>query len=1372
MSSYILPNLKKYDSFSEVVEKRPLAAAYGSLIKEGDLEFKALFNFSRLIILGEPGFGKTRLLKEVIRQSGKSKKKAIVIDLKLLSLDKTIAEFIQEKTVKAFEIGDSSLEKDLEFNTFLKSSDFELANLEDVVVCLDALDEVKQQDFSKVVEYIKVFSLEYSKITIFVSCRFHHFQKYKNLFKGTSFAYVDILKFRREQVYQYLGESGLDDNQVTELLDALGVGDRDLLVQIPRYLRMVSVIALKKGIPYILGLKKTDLFEDFIYGALEREDEVYNFQKKEIVKRVLEKLALVMEIYQTNAVSKEELITFFDDVKSNLNISFLEQFPIELFYERSLIKDNIETIEFHNTEFQEYLAAKEIARLGRINQVVFDLMVDYEVRQLYPSWFSVLSFLVEIESSVLMPILDFGEIENIPIQDEHYHRLLTAQSAKTLSPQERNEIFKNIFGYYQKVLHYIHDIAKGLSCFYDSTSSSLIKSSIERNHENETARLVRCTNTAYIVRFLLQRNSLQDNEKEFWKQKLLKFANDKNENGVLRQNAILALGEFKNIELLKMASASFNKGDEIFDQDFLIACMEVDPEDRFSIQCFVAGVKTNNIFARYGLEKVKSGSGLGFLLDNFIEDRTFLQKFIEHESIFEGQDKALIKNMRMVLDDTIRKKLETLITAEFDSLTGWYSEHSSFLLHVVLILKESDPDYLFKLLVQIKCSQDLKENLYYFDRFFAELLEKAQVQQFVETIIGFPGGRQSALITFQRIRHSQREGKEDIYEEGRKYLSEEYQKVESYQAEEYSIKQNRVENLHKEFQRYLEPTIGTYNPDVFSFYLKNKDLLKDIVSNAELTRLKKLIAESVFEKFDPAEHELKILKSSDGGTQYREHTWNQIFGDCLRLLSIADEVRMDISKYRQRIINYIPFGYDHHLEAIFKLIPDPTVDEINKLLLIYTGSRDDDLKRFMPGNLVEASLKYNILSVVPILKGFVDNGDFGIYVRQSALNAIAKIEPDDQYFNAIFAKYSKKTQAGTVQLAVDANRHLIERYGDKKAITWRIKQLKKKAFSFTEIKGVHSVGAEEHELRDKSFAHPLMGLKYHQYVKDFVGLLEYSFKLLRKGEKFFAYASYLWDIVVSYFDNLKEYRKYSLLNELEKSVKKFRDEEGINWFKHRISSLKRSYLAHIGRPLSIGECIRKYNELKERQYLEVATARDLADLVAKVVDEDLRHWVEVEGAYKFIERTKGKVENLIQKTILSELKYNLSKRLRPKDVDIDIKREAELLSGKKTDFLISYGFIGPVLIETKRVNNPEITNPTKRESYRHKLLNYMRATKSKFALFLILQTSQTPSWEKFGPLVQRTYRKELNVQIIRLNCVKAPSHQRKNLSGKRRKRIS
>ena len=213
------------------------------------------------------------------------------------------------------------------------------------------------------------------------------------------------------------------------------------------------------------------------------------------------------------------------------------------------MKDNIDTIEFENTEFQEYLAAKEILRLGRTEQVIFDIAVDQELKEIFPSWFNTLGFAIDLDISLLKPILHFGASGNSIVQAEEYHRLLTTVDTNRLPVEDRKDIFRNIFDYYSKVQHWIRfDIARNLSHYFDISHHSMLKESIE----DKTATYITKSNAASILEFLIEMNRFKQPEKNYWKSKLTEFI--KRKNSVLQRTAISALSKFKDIALIKKMS--------------------------------------------------------------------------------------------------------------------------------------------------------------------------------------------------------------------------------------------------------------------------------------------------------------------------------------------------------------------------------------------------------------------------------------------------------------------------------------------------------------------------------------------------------------------------------------------------------------------------------------------------------------------------------------------------------------------------------------------------------------------------------------------------------------------------------------------------
>ena len=163
--------------------------------------------------------------------------------------------------------------------------------------------------------------------------------------------------------------------------------------------------------------------------------------------------------------------------------------------------------------------------------------------------------------------------------------------------------------------------------------------------------------------------------------------------------------------------------------------------------------------------------------------------------------------------------------------------------------------------------------------------------------------------------------------------------------------------LYNDFYYKLEPKKNKYFPDVFQFYFDNKDKLEPFLAEADKSRLEKLIKGSVFDVFDPGKQKLTINQRDSGGsTTYTTNVWISIFGTCILL---AKELKIDISPYRQKILNYIPFSHGDEYEVISALISDPTDEELNNVLKLYEN-RNDNLIIFMPNNIINFCMKYCI----------------------------------------------------------------------------------------------------------------------------------------------------------------------------------------------------------------------------------------------------------------------------------------------------------------------------------------------------------------------------------------------------------------------------
>ncbi len=152
------------------------------------------------------------------------------------------------------------------------------------------------------------------------------------------------------------------------------------LINIPRYLTFLLEYIKQKGECLNIG----ELFEYMIVcsikAAIEAHKGIQNTESIRILlQRLLEKMAFVMEISRKDQISKDELYTILDEIKGNMTQMFIANFDL-LYFESRILKDTDGTLQFENTELQEYLAAKELCRQDNIESVLYDVAVHKELK--------------------------------------------------------------------------------------------------------------------------------------------------------------------------------------------------------------------------------------------------------------------------------------------------------------------------------------------------------------------------------------------------------------------------------------------------------------------------------------------------------------------------------------------------------------------------------------------------------------------------------------------------------------------------------------------------------------------------------------------------------------------------------------------------------------------------------------------------------------------------------------------------------------------------------------------------------------------------------------------------------------------------------
>lgn len=1329
---YISPNLWFSTSFEEMESRRDeaqyLSLFEGKKRRAAREAFDEVLSTRKALILSEPGYGKTRFLQELREYAKKEKNfNTVFIELRLYSGEKSIEEYIYDQ------------------------NKYELKDDAKVILCFDGLDEVKQDCLHSVVSRLRCILDSFPKTLFFLSCRLFYYRKFP-VFSDVKFTNVCLENFVFDQVREYLDliegsnhQKLFSTGDIDKIIQDFEEPNWESIILIPRYLE--KFVEFHRKYPNDKP-SKSDLYNFFVNERLNIEDKKRSAQDGVIIRRLLEKIALIMEIYQDNNIKKDHIITILEDIQSNMTGNFLDIGKLQILFDHTLWIDYGETIAFEDHSLQEYLASCELLRLGG-QKFLYDMVVDRELNEIHPSWFNALGFIVDQDVNLLEPLVDFGkkDAEKV-VESEEYFRFLTRVNTSKLSKSQKIRIFEKVFRQYQREQIWIKwDIAKRLAAFYDSSLNKCLKDYVLDENLKGYSDIRKCVlkgNVSVIVGFLIRQNALDDTEKKWWKERLIAYANDDNENGVLQRDALSALGGLKDKSIINEVQKAFIHPSELVRDGFIDFCLETQPNHETSLKYFIEGTKQRSIYARYGLSSITEKDILRKMFTALSQDEQFLKMFVEGESAYRGEDAKIIETLVRCYDGDFK---DILIKIVF-KLVGLFEQNSVLVKNIARVLKRFEPNIVEIICREIKKDEAGEKILFEFETFLSIVLTKEKVTFFVECFKENENFRWTLYGTLYTAKETRGAEGLSIYEEGRKYLETLYAENEK-RREELAKKTSEKESLHQKFHFKLSLEQGKYMPDVFKFFLNNFEKISDLITKDEMDRLK-VLTENVL-KTNTKDLMFKVIKWDEEKKNIRSFQWSSIiplFQDCLR---VAEKVSLDINPtIKENIINFIPFAYEG-LESIFNILGKIELSELKEVINVYQS--DSEKKYFRPINFVRLVGEKHLTEAVPILISFIEDDKLQRHERRESLRVKESLAPNAEHLKEVFGKFLAKDMA----LAEISNGILIENYSDKDAIEWRLKEIRGRKFKTAELTGVRAIGADEAELFEKDFLKPLIKLSDPTYLPNFMDLLKFSFDLMKEDKDYWPYSEYVRETVVKYFDNLKYAGKYEPIEMLEEFVSQNALEEGINWFRHRLKELKGNYLVYIGKPKSINDCIRKYNRLKTNQYLEITSPFELFSLVKGVVDKTLRNWVEAEGAASLFYDTQNEPlhESRIQKIIQPFLRAQLELL----GVTI-ILREPQKLDDERVDFYVSYGFSPSfvILIETKKSIHGDLgleTDMSEKESYK-KLKRYMEGFKADYGILLVFNVKyKTTEWEPFMKKVSETYVKIKNVETIGINAVRS-----------------
>lgn len=1342
---YIEPDFTWFNSFNDWRDhKDEKELPFLNDFEKRSLE--SIYNANRVFLLGEPGLGKTRCLEEIEKKAQEKKDLVFLVRSKEVTHSNSVLDCL---------------------NKIKSNGQFfsKVAQNDKAWVLFDSLDEIKHSEFETTTKKIIEFLDEHKNIKAIISCRETFFNKYKyilenNSFVSKSFAVAIVQPFNTDRVEKYLKNNGWDKSKIKTMIETFSTNHDTSMIYVPRYLGLLVTYVKDKQNINLKDLTKSMVFEYCIYQKLDIEDKKLSADKKSFVKRILEELALIMEIYQANQITQDELMTFFESVRSNLSVTLLSQVPLETFYNNTLLKCNpdADTVEFDNAEFQEYLASKEITRIMKNNRVVFDLVIDPVLQEILPSWHNTLCFLVEQDATISMPILEWS-FETDRVLDETFFKLLTHRPSKELTTKDQKIIFEKVFDYHQKHNKWLK-VSKKLAYYFDDSQMKLLEISLNENyceHLNESSkRYVNLVNLSSMIGGLVEAGRLPEAQVSLWKEKLIEFTKDSGHSYVLQRKALNSLQAFKDESVFEMVCSVWESGDTLSREAFLELMIEVNPNHALALEYFVKGIKSEEqcrVTARYGVCAITETKAIKMLLRCFIKDTDFRVSFYETSSIFGDQDDEIIQNVDTVWDAEIEMLILDFMKTR---AVNMFESHKTpkILISLAGLIQKRNKDFVLKLIDIFTSKNNELFDMAVFHDIFVAFAEAEHIPELVNKLTLTSRFRKDdAFSVLQSIKFSKRPNASKIYESGRQFLHEEYQRAEA--SELKRLEGSGNQRLYQKFLQKLESTLGTdnYMTDLFRFFYDHKADIEKQWTSGNKVRLQSLIS-TILNGVNPADNEMWIKPQTGGGQQWSLSRDILLFCDCFEA---ARHLCMDLTVFRQKIIDLIPFVSDDLLETIFNQVKTISSSESQSLVNVYSDKKSDKWK-YRPINFIKACSKYRLITAVPVLQDLVRQSELDLYARSEALKVQEKLQSNKQFLENMFNLYVNESDGKLCEMA---NELLIDNHQDEKSIEWRLQKIKNRIAPLPKQK--MSVEFEEvkdncrWELLSPEFAKPLMRLADLKYQEKFLDLLDFSFTYGDKGEKYRDYIDYLWNIVYTYFDNLKRHGSHKPVLNLEKHIQKINAQDR-KWFDYKIQALKRAYMQVLAKPKHFLESVQEYNRLKEQQFLPVTTAYELKEVIRDVIEKDLKQWLEGGGVALFKEDMD---EPKIHKLLLPPLESCLIKK---GFTSVDIISEPESLNKTKIDIRICYGFIGPVLVELKLSGNGDLSgNLSNKESYK-KLDGYIKAHSAHHALMLVLDRKHDAldKFEDHLKKIREGYKSIPQVEVLGLRISNWPSAPAKN----------
>lgn len=1292
MLNYIIPQIIEYQSIDDLLENNNQNR---SLFDTGEnLSLDKLLQEDFVCIVGEPGIGKSRLVEEIKKHS--------------------YPQTLYHSTASLFK--SRSVPKDSNF------------------CIVDALDEVEGSVFFSTLQTIKEYKAKNPDTKVLFTCRKHYVASYAKHFASCpDLIYVELCRLKEVDVIRVVDRC----SEITKANITKSAKLKDILT-IPRYLTFFLEYEEQKGDILNIG----NLFEFIVGKSIQnavnaRYKEEGNESFKILIQRVLEKVAFIMEISRKDQILKDELYTILDGVKGNMAQMLVTNFDL-LFFESRILKDTNGTLQFENTELQEYLAAKELCRQDNIESVLYDVAVQKDLKHIYPNWYDVIPHISYSENRIhtFINVIKLIVSYESSLENDSFESLLRYIDPSILLLKQKEELFSIILDHYLRIPAYIgwkSQIIKLMGECYSSRCDTRLMPSVE--HLNK----IQFANISSILEVIVEDNELDKDVLYYWTEAANTLMQTSNKDYQLV--ALILYNAIKNKEeLIRLAGVCSTFTKDVKDKYF-----EITGYGRFTdkviVNCWLEGCYTSNPYALNAVLCIEEPSTLNYAYKEIIEANKLSEFFNPKGDLCVFYESYLKKQFYVAWEDNLESKI--LITRIIASFIDHHSYTSYKELNTIIrqILLEEKTGSVF-----ISCFENSKwdlENLFcHFETEFVDaelistvdkLLQESKTEKWLFDFI--------LTTLINKIRND--EVKSGSVRDYILRYSETFDRWDKNTEEEAKRSLNNQTQI-KAYQSLSDSDISVYAKYETAYKLsKNIEFLQQQDPQPLVD-----VIESFFEGLDLDKTKLEKKDNNSFSISvllvpiphYVKAMCHLGFQDILRKHRIVLAKTLPIICCTA---NFNPNEIKNNYKSVIGSISEKEKTE----LIDWWRSRKDDLMNISSDSVFACITDYGIDALSYKLEEYIEDYIKNQVLSQSFAASKSLKLISEGYLNWNVEKYRNLFNALTddniESVKMLCNAIMIEKYQDPEAITWRIDYLKKHVLNslHNNTGHVRVISIEESEMTNPNphMFRCFMNIKGNEKLDNhMLSLFDVGLSLCDKPETQ-EYASYLLRQIYLFFIN-KDNDYYII--ELRKKVE-MSNTTNVSFLANSImANAEMMFLKK--EKISVDKAIKLYNKCIEESHLEIRNDGDLRRYFTYIHSE-VQKEIQDQGIYSLVRGSLS--EDFIQR----ELKNTIINKCCQMGLEtIKLDREVTLQDNKRTDLLIRYGFCRPIMVELKLLHNSEIQNEKKRHEYKKKFIQYAKATNACLSVFWVFNNDSSDD-KKFKCLVEE-YKDLDNTLVVLTDC--------------------